>query len=152
MEVSQWGLNCVLATHLGGMSLYEDLISRVEFQSDESGNLIKHQLDNLKSVLKVALRMSAAKDGPFVHSLRAALESLLDYGTEASSSDIREFLSSAESSRPLVLTDLQDGDLIEAGNVIRPFIEEGGERSRDAVEDMSIILRRVVQKFPQSVN
>ncbi len=152
LKISQWGLNVLLAANLNGAPIFEELLSRVTLQKDADGNIPDHQVDNLKTMIKVALRIAAAGDSIISVKLKKALESLLDYGTEESSDNVRAFLESPESKTPLIITEIPvDSDCSKIGEILSPLLSDDDRRiSRGDMDAINFILQSTVQDFSVS--
>lgn len=150
MKISKWGLDTVLATNLSGLPIFESLLSKVNMETDEDGNLVPYQVDNVKTFIKVAFRLSVAKGDSRSSKLRQSLVSLLGYGTEESSDNIRRFLESPESREPLVVTELSvdDGNYTKIAHMVSSLVDykdvQVGTRTLD---DANMLIRNMFQEF-----
>lgn len=149
MKISRWGLNALLAVNLMDTPIFEELLSRVDLRTNEDGKILDFQVDNIKASVKVALRLSIEQDRVISGKLKRALMSLLDYGTEASSNNIREFLKSPESQSPLILTNLSaNSHVLVLGNALLPFLKNKGTTDRGgAFTSFNSLMRQTVQDF-----
>lgn len=150
MNITTFGLDMLLAVNLDGLPIFDELLSKAHLQSDGDGNIPKFQVDNIKTAIKVALRLSIQEDSHVSGKLKQALKSLLDYGTADSSKNIREFLASPESQSPLILTNLSaSSQLLALGNAIKPFLgrQKPPHHHRESVANFNSLMRQVVQDF-----
>jgi hypothetical protein len=126
-KISVWGMNMLLAVDLEGIYFYEELLSKLHLEVDKDNNIQDWVIDNIKSSIKVAVRFAIKKDNDSTPKLKRALRTLLDYGTEESSNDIRNFLESQESNSPLIISGMStDCEEESIGNffILAPEVKE----------------------------
>jgi len=150
-KISVWGLNTVLATSLDGTYFFEELLSKIHPEVDEEKKIEDRYIDNIKTAIKVALRFAIKQDHIISYKLKQALKSLLDYGTEASSENIRDFLNSQESKTPLIISGMSLSEKEKSiGNLFLPARDVAkniNNEQKSAV--ISLIFNRVEQNFPK---
>ncbi len=148
-KLTPWGLDVLLATHLSGTDLYEKLLSRVRLAPNEGGDLPDFVIDNVKSIIKVVLRMTVKTDDAAYHKFKQSLVALLDFGTIEGSDNIRAFLASDESKVPTVLTTSTGNPFdLKIEKSVQQFVDEENRDLNDAQFDMfSMLIQQTKQDF-----
>lgn len=149
-KISAWGLNILLAGSIENTIIFEELFLKIKIQNDINGYLPDYLVDNIKTSIKFATRLSIKKDSVISGKLRRALVSLQDYGTRAGSKNVQQFLDSPESHSPLIITDLSAGDSeLRIVNALLPFIGNGTNiiSRPGALNDFNTIIRQTMQDF-----
>lgn len=152
MNITKWGLGVILATNLSGMLIFEELLSKLNLETDGDGNLFPHQIDNIKMFLEAAFRISVASRDVRSFKIKKALESLLDYGTKESSDYIRWFLGSPESEMPVVITDppMSGDDYAKIKHVVSSFMSPGHAQVDPGTLGMAdALIRDIAQDFSE---
>lgn len=147
-KISIWGINALLLNHLEGIYFYEEILSKIKPSIDEDGNIADHFIDNIKTSLKVALCFAIKADNEMSGKLRRALISLLDYGTEESSNNIREFLQSQESKSPSIMSGMPtDAKEQSIGNL---FLSTDKVRKNPQSNQGAILLNLIMNQTRQN--
>lgn len=146
-KITPLGLEMLLATHLHDLNFYEHLLSKVTLKKDSEGKVRSNAIDNIKIMLKLAIKTILAKDpnSTLINKYKSALQNLINYGTAISSSNIKQFIHELENSPEKISFETVSGIPSEV------FDEPGPaeEKSTRLVPILNIIVNQVVQDFSE---
>lgn len=92
-KLTKFTIDMILSTHLYGMPLFDNLLSKISFDTDDQQNIPDNVVDNIKTILKVTIvELKKKGEETFIFKIKSALKSLLDYGTKENSDRMTDFL------------------------------------------------------------
>jgi hypothetical protein len=112
-KLTTFSIDLVLATNLYGVPLFDNLLSNISISTDSQGNVFDSVVDNIKTVLKVAIvQMEKQGDEIYIPKIKSALKSLLEYGTYACTVRMQEFIESGENKKSTIILDSIEKDYL----------------------------------------
>ncbi len=137
-KLTTFSIDLVLATNLYGVPLFDNLLSNISISTDSQGNVSDSVVDNIKTVLKVAIvQMEKQGDEIYIPKIKSALKSLLEYGTDACTARMQEFLESSENKKSTIILDSIEKDYLHLCADLK--------FSRDKVPAMELVINGIQQ-------
>jgi hypothetical protein len=98
-----------LLEHLSGISFFEDVILKIDFNVTRGGAVRANIIDNVKIILILAIQGMVSKhvDSKTFYQLKVTLHDLLPYGTSITSSKTKQFLYQLERNPSKISADVK---------------------------------------------